>query len=539
MIDFTLLEYETATDEIPQPNAESTLFASGDHWQDGDGWVGPQLDDAHPAATNATTFTERIFVSEDVIGEVLKRHRDGVIGRAFTWGFVQDLNEKTPDTATEAATYLQQVMQKWIITQRIRQEIGEAVMSSLWAGDETIGKNGRGLLRIFIPQSYLDEGGELSSATFEDALDMIHVEYLPAEDAVVLDRKTAMQPGSIYRYENTDGEKRLELTYLDTTVPDKENQPTMMKIMTEDGGTEAEYPFLLGGRLLTYQIERQLMIDDSMRRLQKKVNHAATAEQSNLTTAGWTARLFLNAQMPGDYQRDTVTGEPELDSNGERTFVPEDVEMGPGVASFIPGISYLDNEGNEKITTPTYVRDLPSPPDTFITTKDTTVARMMMQMQQEHVSLVASANASGESRLRARGDFRSSLTPTKEQVDAALVWILETTVALASQISKVTEYVGLRAQAEAVIDTGALTASELKLLMELWQAGFISHQTALSMSGIGDVSAEKLLLAAEMEAANTTATQTADGEATSEPDTTGTTGGISDQPSSSTEDTGG
>ncbi len=88
-MEYETLEYDAAVELIPDTGdvwfQQNSKFANGDHWQDGDGWTGPRLDDNHALSSTADSHTERIFVSEDVIGDIIERHVSGVVGRPPTW----------------------------------------------------------------------------------------------------------------------------------------------------------------------------------------------------------------------------------------------------------------------------------------------------------------------------------------------------------------------------------------------------------------------------------------------------------------------
>src|SRR5687768_12346561 len=65
----------------------NTLFYDGDHWQNGNGWIG-----AKPLVTHGLNQTllqiKEAFVSENVIAEVVDRHIGGILGREPLWGFI-------------------------------------------------------------------------------------------------------------------------------------------------------------------------------------------------------------------------------------------------------------------------------------------------------------------------------------------------------------------------------------------------------------------------------------------------------------------
>ncbi|MCA9921996.1 MAG: hypothetical protein KC421_06485 [Anaerolineales bacterium] len=91
-VDYSTLTFDDAVELIPDTSADwftaNSKFAAGDHWQDGDGWVGPQLGSDHPLKNTADTYIQRIFTVEDMIRDLMDRHVSGVLGKAMSWTMV-------------------------------------------------------------------------------------------------------------------------------------------------------------------------------------------------------------------------------------------------------------------------------------------------------------------------------------------------------------------------------------------------------------------------------------------------------------------
>lgn len=469
LLSFIDLTYEDATTLIPPVDEANELFAAGDHWQGGKGWTGPLPAEGHPGAETARAYIERIFVAEDVIGDILERHAMAVVGRPFTWTLTEDADEATPETQTAVMEQLERILQQWLNQRKVTTVLKDALASSLWAA--------RGLLRLYIPANRLKDG-QVPALPFAELIDLIHVDSPAPRQATVVTEET-QQLGAVHLYTRNETDYA-ELCYIDEETEARE---TVLRVVNSDDTPVGEEVRLdLDGNLLMHQINNTPLIDASMRALQRKVNHAATAEQANLTTAGWVTRLFLNANPPGSWSTDEL---------GNQTFTPAPLEFGPGKATFIPGIPHSDANGGQRLSNPSYVRDEPAPVTTFIETKESTTAVMLHNARQEHILMADNPNASGSSRLRARSDFQNSLAESKVEADRAITWLLRTLILFAGRLASDGEqYANVHVSAEAVLDVGTLTAQEMQSIVNLWTAGAISQQTMLSWLGIADVEAE-------------------------------------------------
>lgn len=107
-------------------------------------------------------------------------------------------------------------------------------------------------------------------------------------------------------------------------------------------------------------------------------------------------------------------------------------------------------------------------------------------------------SASAVSRVQARADYLNSLLLTKTELDAALRWLLETALAMASYFAGLPgRYSDLRIFASCKVDTGPLTPEERRVIIEEYQAGQRSRESTMYLLGVEDVDAEIARIEAE------------------------------------------
>jgi hypothetical protein len=497
MIDVEAITYEKATEllALADSTAEWLLtnqkYANHDHWQNGDGWTGPMISSDDSTYDDAQAYLQRVFVTEDVWMEIVERHTAGVLGEEPIWRVVPKTEPGQPqlDPAEYDDATKQQIQElttnlgAWYKNRNVQNVLQRATQQMLWAK--------RGPLRMYIPAG-MRQGDSIPAGTFADMLKLIYLESPSVTQATVhTDPDTKEQIG-IYQYnggEDAD-EPYCEMVYVRFPtdvkfIPESAGAAplTVIKIIDDGDAAIGEVEQDIGGHIMMHEmIADQLMMTESMTQNQRKINKAATVESTNLDQAGFTARLFMNAQMPGVW---------EEDADGIQTFKPLPMYVGPGTATYVTGIVTEDADGAETISTPQYIRDEPVSPQAFGMTKDGARLYMLSKAKQVYVALSESPYASGESRLRARGDYESSLTPTAIQVAIALRWILQTTIKLAASLAgDPLMYEGYTISAEPVIDIGSTTPFERQVELQSYQSGAQSLQTTMRRLAVRDPEAE-------------------------------------------------
>lgn len=482
VIDIPNLRPDVARGFVAAPEGYTTnvAFYDGDHWQWGNGWVGPKPWPSEPGADKAMTLLKQGFVSRNVIKEVTTRHRDGVVGIEPVWRFVPDRalkpNEELKTEEATAQAEIHAVLTTWYDRRGIHDKLKEAVTLTL------LGE--RCVLRLYVPpgrQTIRQEangGAEyavLEAPDLAAALDMIYVDVLgPDRAAIVTDDDTKRELGIVVH-----SDQSVELTYLDP-----ETGETWLR--TVKGGVDEAVAMPLAGRLTMFQLEREPFITEQVRQLQRSFNLALSALPMNVITGAYLERILTNAQMPGEWENDS-RGKP-------LRFRPAPYRTGPGTTQFLQGLVYKDPEsGKTQMATPGVHFREPTDVKPTIDAKGSHYLDLLEEVNQSHIIMDAEAAPSGKSRDESRAGFKRSLSTTASPTARAGRWLLETVLQFGLVIIKKPElYPGWRAEFECRLDVGPLSTAEQQNVMTAVEKKLMSPDTAMGRLGILDTDAERI-----------------------------------------------
>lgn len=460
-------------------------YYDGDHWQAGSGWVGPRPETTDTEYARVLAEIALAFVSSNKIREVIDRHMHAVIGREPAWSLalkrpLKDDEEPTPeehalmDGANAALTTF------WD-RRTILDELQKAVIALLLCG--------RASVRLFVPPGLTrqSEGRTVvpDAADLERAFDYLYLNRPNADSAGIITDEDTQAKASVYVYEKK-GETKAEISYI------KDGQTILAIVNAEQ--TEG-ITFDLGGRLWLFEMQAPALFTDPLRRLQDQLNMALTMQGRNVIQGGFLERTILNGQMPGEWVVDAT-------ATGGRRFVPASVKYGSGITNYVAGMPTRDQAGNvTSIGTPSIVYRDPVTPETFIMSADALKRAILEETHQLHTIISGDATASGESRKQARAEFATSLRATKTAVDGLGRWLIETSLRIAAHFAGMPgAYDELRGIFECRIDTGPLTADEMRLALEMKDGGLIDTEEAMMRIGVDDPAAMRVKVEAEKEA---------------------------------------
>ena len=473
-------------------------FANGDHWQKGQAWTGPMLENNSVGYSTMLANIEKTFVPQNAIGEIVDRHTAGVIGEnpQKSRELKRPLEEGAEPTTEEAALLAEAgalLSAWWNGPQGVITRDGRIVRTSphevFQEATRSMLLTRRGPLRLIIPANLLtttEDGrslinvGERGGANaLADVLAKIHLQHPNPKQATVTTDADSMNQAGVYSYKVNE-QPAAEICFVD------EAGKTVIRLVQSEVDKAVDYPLALGGRLTMHEMERPLFIDETKRRLQKSLNLARTSESRNIVDGGFLERLYLNTQMPGEWVEDD--SEP-----GGRRFVPGNINLGPNTANFLQGLPIYDETGQIKgYTTPSAVFREPTAADVFIGTAGDLYTALLHEASQLHVlAQGGDGNVSGEFIVQARADFETSLKQSKAAIDGALTWCFATVLTLAAAIAgDPTHFDALKISGSAVINSGPLSIGERTAIISAYEKDLISRETAVRMLGAENVSAE-------------------------------------------------
>jgi hypothetical protein len=439
----------------------------------------------------------RGFVSSNKVGEVIGRHKAGVVGRQPSRGFVSRDPLADGVQLSRELTALKQTADGWEAerweAENMHTGLQNAVSSLLYSGRQPA--------RLLLPRGYLVQGKDgswqIPRAKLPQMLKMIRLTYpRPEECTVYIDPDTFEEVG-IFTY-SKDGEYRAEITWVDRSTA-TEDKPglTVVRVLGENGNVDQRtYDF--GGLVPMFEMRRHPLITPQIIQNQKALNLALSSVPRNIWTAGARARALFNVDVPG---REIIG------PDGGVVFTPEPMDWGAGTINILQGTPIIDPD-TKKVTgyaSPSMQVEEPVDVTPSKAAVDLHAWEILAEARQLHAITGADSAASGLKLLVARVDYLGSLNETKPPVDACMEWEMNTRLAMAEAFTGGREgqraahpYTSvLRANVECKLDPGPITPEERSALDALVESGRLSEETALTLMGVEDVAAEKARKSAE------------------------------------------
>jgi hypothetical protein len=538
--------------DLPSDYAENVLYYDGDHWQSGMGWSGPIPMKNDPTYLDIKKKIEAAFVSKNVIKEVVKRHRDGVVGREPSWSLTSrapivlpppippTMPVPAPDPAlpppaptpapanpdgtpkpllppaqapptanvdpNAAALAVAQIAQE----QQDRKLIAEAeaLLTEWWDShnchthfkDAVVSAllSGRASLRLYLPPGFVDsEAGTvpIANGDLETALAYLHSQHpLPDQATIVVDKDT-MQKVGVYSFLDEANERHGEVVYLQGFGKDAITVLQEVETSTGEPSNNAD-------NALTFVTEVQMELGGRLLMYEIHVPKMITDQVRQMQRMVNKALTMANnnSDLAGFLERTILNGqlpghyEDIPEQAGKQRFVRDDYNVGGGAVNYIAGVPMYDqNNKYIGIATPSIVYRDPVSPETFEETKLMGYAGILEETQQSHYLLASEQYASGESRKQARADFESSLRDTRGEVNQMGRWYIETALAFAEWLAGVPgKYTSkLRCVFDCRVDPGPATTDGIRSAIELNAAEGLSNETMMIWSGVDDPDAER------------------------------------------------
>lgn len=477
----SLAEAKTLMPDLPEATINKP-FVEGDHFQNGDAWVGPgpkSGDPRYSAFLAALDPAEAggVFISKNVMSEIQQRLVSAVVGRAPRWLFVPRrlVTKETPMTPEEETRLneLNQFVTEWWDVRETSRVMKTLLGNALYATEDT--------LRFYVASSRLGADGAVSAKTFEEALGLIFVEAPDPETITVWEDPVTRERLGIYLFRNESNVECAELTWLTL-----DRQTAVMVVPTETTPHVNDF----AGNLTMFRVglDRPLLTEQ-IRSLQKALNMTLTLLSKGLVDNHFTEKFFKNALPPGKW---TYTEGP----SGQKVQDKYEVEVrstGSRIDTWMQGIDYKDEKGVTQLKDPDVVWRDPQDPNNTINGVDYWYRAMLEEARQDHILMNQDATPSGKSRAEAREDFADSGKDAELQMNLAGRALLMTVVAMAEAFwGKPGHYTKeFKPTFTVVAKYGSLTVEERAQNVAEAKEGLLSDDTAMARNNVEDTDAER------------------------------------------------
>ncbi len=478
------------------------FFVSGDDWQDGKGWVGPQFEGNGKVAKLLKDEIKRDFAAKGDIRSVVRRQMRGTVGRVPGWLISSRNAPSEPDAETaKLIAEAQKILNEFWKNSKVHGTLKQVVTDYL--------TNGHGVLRLFFVQN--DDGEAEFAEDVEAAVKQIHLfREEPDAGCVECDKKT-LKFASFYRSEE-DGNVFVEICYInddgktifkklsknDSKDFAESNFKNSISKYIKDGETEnsGEIELPLGGKLLVFELSGDSLVTSAMRSQQKIVNKGYTMLSHNLDMDGFRQTKILNGLPPGDFKK----------VGNEMMYVPnpDGEEVGAGAITYTTGLPVTERDPDGRIkksfTTPSVHESQPIEVTSFIDSIATASNAILEDSDQKHIAITGDAAASGESRREAREAYKQSLEDTKSDVDDCVSNIFEAVLAVVAYLmGNDDRYKDLQVTFNCILNPGPVSVEERRVVREESNEGYRSKESAMEEIGIADPDAMKEKIKTEQE----------------------------------------
>lgn len=483
----TIEQYKSA---IP-PSKDVDLnrkFVDGDHWQSGDGWVGPGPVKSDPEYRTIMAVIEAAFVSRNVIDEAIDRLVSAIMGKEPRWSWVPDRPmDDDEEPTTEEQTLIAEIedaMTQWWNKRQAHLLLKEMIYKMCFGR--------RGVWRLFVPMGIADSTQNVSADEFKDALLKLYLDIPEPETSGVWEDPDTRELVGIVIWKDAKDVEQCEVTWL-------EGEKTMIRILPDQ---PTPVPNEYSGAMpvfeahLTYEF-----VNAQLRSLQRALNMTLTLISKGLIDNAFLERIMLGVLPPGHWEY-----EDKPDENGNKirkAYVPDRHETGGRITTYAQPVDFTDEKGVTQLTTPSVVFRDPTDPSGIIKGADFWYSAMLDEVRQAHVLLSKSVVASGKSREQARGDFIDSTNDPQAQTEGAGLELLLCLAKMGEAVcNKRGIYTGkLRPVFKCRPNYGPLTVEERLQNVNEAKDGYMADATAMALNGIDDTDAEMALIEGQPRAA--------------------------------------
>lgn len=463
------------------------FLVDGNHWQDGEGWVGPGPRPSDPTFRDIMPLIEKAFVSKNVLDEIIDRHVSAMLGKEPRWSWVPIQTPKEgEDISTadsDAIDELEAALTTWWDRREAHRLLKSMVYKMLWGY--------RGVWRLYVPSGLSDSAGRVSATTLDDALALLYLDVPEPENAGVWEDPETKTRVGIVIYKDSAGKEHAEVTYVN-----KDSKQTIINVLPGDVTVSNDFQGNMPVGCISLD---ELWCSEQMRSLQRALNMTLTLLEKGLVDNAFLERILTNALPPGHWefedQPDPVTG-----AKVRKAYVVDKHITGGRQTTYLMGVDYDERKADGSVSTvikdPGVVFRDPTDPSGIIKGSEFWYMSLIGEARQDHVLIAKDSTPSGKSREQARGDFIDSTKDTELQTELAGRSLLVTLVAMAEAfMSKPGQWTKkFKPVFKCRTSYGPLSVEERAQNVAEAESGFMADDTAMSLNGVDDVDAERALI---------------------------------------------
>lgn len=477
---------------------ETELFVEEhDHWQDGDGWVGPDGGSDTTTRSLVLAAVERQFTPRDVIGEVLNRMANALLRQEPDVDFVPltpmpDGASDVEKAAAEAEVAdLKAKVSAWWDHKKLWRHVRTATIRSRWAG--------RGSLRTWIAPGHLTErrntDGDVvallmpKADDLSSALDMVQLSTPEPDAAMVYVDEETQQRVAVVIFDNDDGETQAEIWWVD---PDGK---TVVRVVGSGTDGEEWEAVDLGGRLPLNEMDAEILVTEPVRRQQKRLNFVESLLVRVAETGGFPERYTMNAEPGGVWSKTAPSTGPAI-----KTTTYEGVTwylhhaprtLGAAITTDLVGVTTRTGDTETRATPSVQFKD-PTDPEFAIKSAEHSYRTILSGCKQGHIATDGTQEASGVAYQQARADYEDDLNAVKGEAETLIRDTIEVALAWAAAMHPGSAEVlkKYRVSVTMHVRSGPVSPLEREQNNADVKAGTMAAETAIARNGSEDVDAE-------------------------------------------------
>lgn len=265
--------------------------------------------------------------------------------------------------------------------------------------------------------------------------------------------------------------------FADSDIEDSEYENIVNQLK---GKANLSSAFTLAGNIVVGEMKGAPFLSDVMLQQNRALNLDLSLGLGVLVESGYEQMVTTNVELDTEIV-------PDPDRPGKTKEVAKDLKRGPTINNNLIGVQSVDENGTVIYQSPSVMFKPPTPITTFKDGAELYYHQLLAEAKQLFVSISGDATVTGESRIQARQDFVKLVQSYKPELDKFGSWLLTTLLHMTASIA---DKDGYFEDYEVVFDSklsaGEMSADEKQLVLNQYQDGLISRESALVLLGMDD-----------------------------------------------------